>query len=196
LLRQACESLDDAHRSGLVHRDVKPANLFVGRKARHHDFVHVLDFGLVKHRRGVHDDRDVTLTAHDSFQGTPAFAAPEAVTGDEVTERADLYALGCVGYWLVTGRLVFDADTVMKVAIAHAKEEPSPPSVVAEQAINPAFERLIMQCLRKEPASRPQTAHALREALDACEGLGAWTEEDAETWWRLNRPEQQRPTRT
>jgi serine/threonine-protein kinase len=190
LLTQACDSLDEAHAVGLIHRDIKPANLIVGRRGRRLDYLRVLDFGLVKRSR---EREEAKLTADDVMPGTPAFLSPESVTGDDpVDARSDLYALGAVAYWLLTGRLVFEAETPLKVALAHVTREPVPPSELAERDVPVALERLVMDCLAKRPQDRPQTAQELMERLLACETSGEvepWTAEDAERWWRRHHPE-------
>jgi serine/threonine-protein kinase len=126
ILRQACRSLAEAHDRGLVHRDIKPANLHLGRLGLEYDFVKVLDFGLVKRDSRVRED--VRLTAPESLSGTPAYMAPEMVAGDPVDARADLYALGCVGYFLLTGAMVFEGDNPLQLVLKHLQTEPVPPS--------------------------------------------------------------------
>ena len=187
LLHQACLSLDEAHNQGMVHRDVKPANIYLCRVGRQHDFVKLLDFGLVK-SVGAERPREATLTAAHMAAGTPAFMAPEMATGEShIDGRADLYALGCVGYWLVTGQQVFDERNPMRLMLAHAHEPPERPSRRSEVPIPDAFDELVMACLRKSPADRPQTAEALATAL---EGLAsAWTPDEATRWWRTHLPE-------
>ena len=187
LLRQACLSLDEAHNQGMIHRDVKPANIYLCRVGREHDFVKLLDFGLVKSVGG-EGPHEATLTAAHMAAGTPAFMAPEMATGEShVDGRADLYALGCVGYWLVTGFQVFDETNPMRLMLAHAHQPPQPPSRRSEVPIPSAFEDLVMACLRKNPADRPQTAEALGTALeDLARG---WAPEEATRWWRRHLPE-------
>jgi serine/threonine-protein kinase len=183
LLAQACHSLADAHESGLIHRDIKPANIFACRRGREEDFVKVLDFGLVKHA----DSKvaDVQLTTVGTTTGTPAFMAPEAVyEAERMDARSDLYALGCVGYWLVTGRLVFEHETPIQTLLSHLNDTPVPPSRVATQSIPEEFDRAIMDCLAKDPARRPPSAEALGKRLQ--KSLGAmepWTVDEARAWW-------------
>jgi tRNA A-37 threonylcarbamoyl transferase component Bud32 len=181
LMRQVCDSLADAHANGLVHRDIKPANLYICRLGTARDFVKVLDFGLVKSVEEV-GPVDSKLTALDSVVGTPAFMAPEQVrrTGD-IGARADLYALGCVAWWLLTGRLVFEADTPMDMAVAHLTQPPDPPSMHAELPVPAALDALVMHCLEKDPGDRPQTALALREGLLAIDI--DWDNARATSWW-------------
>jgi hypothetical protein len=182
LLRQACHSLGEAHDCGLIHRDVKPANIYLCRLGREYDFVKVLDFGLVKY------DQDESLLetmqgTADLTTGTPAYMAPEMASGDSVDRRADLYALGCVAYWLLTGELVFSAESPLKMLIQHIQAVPVPPSIRSGRPVPPELERLIMRCLEKDPASRPSTADELLEGLERVELEGAWGPVPARTWW-------------
>jgi serine/threonine-protein kinase len=185
LLTQVCHSLADAHESGLIHRDVKPANIFACRRGREDDFVKVLDFGLVKETGA----RDVQLTAEGTTTGTPAFMAPEAVhSSDRMDARSDLYALGCVGYWLVTGRLVFERDTPIQTLLSHLNDSPPPLSTRTSHPIPERFETAIRQCLEKDPARRPPSAEALGELLDdSLQGMSRWTPGDARAWWASRR---------
>jgi serine/threonine-protein kinase len=187
-LRHACASLADAHASGLIHRDIKPANLFVCRRGLEHDFVKVLDFGLVK---GAADSPGLQLTAEGVTSGTPAFMAPEmTLGGPDVGPSADLYALGCVAYWLLTGRLVFEGPTGVSILVQHAKEDPVPPSRRTELPIDAALEALVLQLLAKSPDHRPANASALERELGAIEHrLGPWTQERAERWWQAHLPQ-------
>ena len=187
LLRQACLSLDEAHNQGMIHRDVKPANVYLCRVGREHDFVKVLDFGLVKSVAG-DAPREVALTAAHMAAGTPAFMAPELAMGESrIDGRADLYALGCVGYWLVTGHQVFEERSPMRLMLAHAHQRPERPSRRSEVHIPGAFEELLMACLSKSPGDRPQTAEALAAALGGL--AGDWNQDEAEKWWRIHLPE-------
>jgi serine/threonine-protein kinase len=186
ILQQACESLHEAHTRGLVHRDVKPANLFLCRYAAQCDFVKVLDFGLVK----VHRAGDGKLTQEGVATGTPAFMPPELARGvPDADARADLYALGCVGYWLLTGELLFEAETPMGMAIAHATNEPVPPSRRSEIEVPDALESLILSCLNKDPAGRPASALDLARTLEATQLVEAWSGERARQWWEHHLPE-------
>ncbi|HEX6790798.1 MAG TPA: serine/threonine-protein kinase [Candidatus Krumholzibacteria bacterium] len=188
-LRAACNSLADAHDRGLIHRDIKPANLFTCRRGREFDFIKVLDFGLVKH---VRDTGEVMsqLTGTGTTSGTPGFMAPEMVTGETTVDaRADIYALGCVAYWLLTGQMVFEGNTPMSVLIQHVKEEPAAVSSRTELPVPPRLEQLIHACLAKDPDDRPASAEELGEALaEIAAELPAWTRARAEAWWRTNLP--------
>ena len=130
ILRQMCHSLSEAESCGLVHRDIKPANIFLCRYGEDHDFVKVLDFGIAKVAHETSSETQTAITIPNVIQGTPAFIAPEqALGGTDVDARADIYSTGCVAYWLLTGQLVFTADTPMKLLLAHAHTPPEPPSV-------------------------------------------------------------------
>jgi tRNA A-37 threonylcarbamoyl transferase component Bud32 len=180
LLRQISESLEEAHAVGLVHRDIKPANIHVGRVGLRHDFAKVLDFGLVKSVTGMSEDS--LATAAGITPGTPAYLAPEMARGDPVDGRADIYALGCVGYFLLTGQLVFQAENALQMVARHLSAEPVPPSVRGNVALPPGLDQLILGCLAKRPSERPD-AGALGRALAEIP-VEPWTEEDAAAWWR------------
>jgi hypothetical protein len=180
LVYQACLSLGEAHDAGLVHRDIKPENLFVCQMGHDVDFVKVLDFGIVKQT-----GRDGTSnTATGLVIGTPAYIAPEVASGAQPTPQADIYALGCVLFRLVTGRLVFDEATPMALFVAHVERQPDTPSAVAPQPIPEELDRVILSCLEKDPSKRPQSALELRSYLRMIPLATPWTEERAETWWR------------
>jgi hypothetical protein len=186
ILRQACESLDEAHDSGLIHRDIKPGNLFICRLGKVTDFVKVLDFGLVK---ALSDPGVSRLTVQDVGIGTPAFMAPEQVRGDEdIDARADLYSLGCVAYYLLTGRLVFDASSPISIAIAHMQQIPEPPSTRSELPIPKSLEQVIMVCLEKNPEHRPRSAAVLNALLKGCADVPDWSQDESRRWWDLHLP--------
>jgi serine/threonine-protein kinase len=188
LLRQVCHSLADAHARGMVHRDVKPANIYVCRMGLDYDFVKVLDFGLVK-VKGRAPDMETLATLEHTTSGTPAYMAPEAILGDtEVDRRADVYALGCVAYYLLTGQLVFEADTPMRMFVQHLQTSPVPPSQRTELPIPPELDAFVMSCLEKDPDKRPQNARELYEMASVC-GSAGWTNKTAEHWWRAHLPE-------
>jgi serine/threonine-protein kinase len=184
-LRQACHSLGEAHSSGLIHRDVKPANIFACRLGPDVDFVKVLDFGLVKQTESTESTQ---LTADHSTAGTPAYMAPEMALGQEnIDSRADIYALGCVGYWLLTGETVFKGETPMATLIAHVQARPVAPSERTEIYIPPALDDVILACLAKDPAGRPQTADDLDRRLAGI-SAGIWRPDDAREWWEHHHP--------
>ncbi len=181
VLRQALDSLEEAHARGLVHRDIKPANLHLGRHGLHHDHLKVLDFGLVKPAPG-DVELGPTLTADGRISGTPAYLAPETVAGArDIDGRADVYALGCVAYWLLTGKRVFPGEDILRVAVAHVTETPIPPSLRGAEDLGSDFEALIMATLEKDPVRRPDAA-SLREMLASVK-IGPWSESDAKDWW-------------
>jgi serine/threonine-protein kinase len=184
ILRQACHSLGEAHAAGLVHRDIKPANIFVCRYGGDFDFVKVLDFGVVKQQNVA---KDPALT-EQGWVGTPAFLAPEIAIGSELDGRADIYSLGCVAYWLLTGQFVFEADNLLALINKHAHEEPVPPSKRTELPIPSDLEEVVMDCLRKESADRPGNAEVLSDRLAGCEA-GDWGQQEAMSWWRLRLPD-------
>ena len=182
LLLQVCASLEDAHQNGLVHRDIKPANIVVSRVGAEWDFVKVLDFGLVKLTRTQRTDGAAPVTSDGSVIGTPGFIAPEIVLGTSSDHRVDIYGLGCVAYWLLTGKLVFEGELI-KVMFDHVQTAPVPPSARSELTIPPALDALILACLEKDPGKRPPSAAALESGLAAISGLEPWTHERAEHWW-------------
>ncbi len=186
LLRQVCHSLSEAHASGLVHRDIKPANIHVCRYGEEYDFVKVLDFGMVKTRRDSEPD-SVKLTADHSVFGTPAFMAPEQVLGkDDIDGRTDIYALGCVAYWLLTGQYVFQSRTVPEMMALHLREPPEPPSALSPVPVPDVLEELVLACLEKDPDQRPRSADELAVRLTACQAEPAWTPERAREWWETH----------
>ena len=195
ILRQVCSSLQDAHGNGLVHRDIKPANVVVSRAGTTFDFAKVLDFGLVKldaagqRGSGAAEGSDPGSQAASGTSGTPAFMAPEVVLGVADTDhRVDLYALGCVGYWLLTGKLIFEGRSVVEVMFHHAHTPPPKPSTASELPIPAPLEDLLMECLEKDPTRRPTSAGAVSTRLDAVSLESAWTVERAERWWAMHRP--------
>ena len=179
VVRQICGALDEAHDRGLIHRDVKPANVILCRRGSEPDVAKVLDFGLVAELDHGGDGGPAVL-------GTPAYVAPEVITSpDRVGPASDLYAVGALAYFLLTGHRVFDGKSVAELCVQHVSAEPVPPSVRApDRAISPALEALVLQCLAKNPAARPASARALRAALAAVPEAGAWDEDTALAWWR------------
>jgi len=169
ILRQVCESLEEAHDAGMIHRDIKPANIHLGRVGRQGDFVKVLDFGLVKSVGAAGEDSLASIAG--MAIGTPAYMAPEMVSGDaELDGRTDLYSLGCVAYYLLTGELVFTGGTAIQTALLHVSQPPVPPSQRTGNPIPAELERLVLACLAKQPADRPQSASELNAALAAANG--------------------------
>ncbi len=186
VLRQVCHSLAEAHARGLVHRDIKPANIFVCRLGPDDDFVKVLDFGLVKHAAPA--ARATQLTVAGTAAGTPAFMAPEiALAHPEIDGRADLYSLGCVAYYLLTGQFVFAGDTPLAAALAHVNDQPLAPSARSPFQIPARLEAVILQCLAKDPAERPASALDLANRLAGTVPQDAWTANAAHAWWDQHR---------
>jgi len=191
LLRQACESLGEAHERGLMHRDIKPSNIQTCRMGLEVDFVKLLDFGLVKPTPSRASAALPNLTASDAVgaPGTPAYMAPEAVFNDPVPDhRADIYALGCVAYWLLTGTLVFDGPTSAKILVQHLETDPVPPSRRLGKGIPAELEQVVLSCLAKRPQQRPANAVELSARLAACPVSEPWTTERAQEWWAKNFP--------
>jgi serine/threonine-protein kinase len=182
LLRQICHSLSEAQSCGLVHRDIKPANIFLCRYGEEYDFVKVLDFGIV----GTVRDGGETSPMHtreNAPPGTPAFMAPEQAMGPELDGRSDIYATGCVAYWLLTGQFVFTAETPIGLILKHAQTPPPPASTRTSLPIPRSLDDLVLSCLAKDPADRPQSARELSLRLRDMEGADAWTQERAREWW-------------
>ena len=189
LLRQVCHSLADAHARGLVHRDIKPANIYTCRMGLEYDFAKVLDFGLVKFKHQA-PGGDTLSTIEHTTTGTPAYMAPETILGDaEVDRRADVYALGCVAYYLLTGQLVFEADTSMKMLMQHLHAPPVPPSQRTELPIPRELDDLVLACLQKDPNLRPQNAGELFRMAYNCRACEGWGSDAAERWWMMHLPE-------
>jgi serine/threonine-protein kinase len=186
LLRQACDSLGEAHVRGLVHRDLKPSNLFACRMGLDVDYIKVLDFGLVKHETQSGAEQ-MKLTAVDAISGTPAYMAPEMVSDSEtVGPAADVYALGCVAYWLLTGKFVFEAPNATAMLLRHLQQKPGAPSILSPHKIPAELDELILACLQKDPAARPKTAVELGRRLGECPVDRQWTREIAQDWWAAN----------
>jgi serine/threonine-protein kinase len=219
LLVQVCNSLAEAHDAGVVHRDIKPANIFVCRAADEVDVVKVLDFGLVLAPSGqalpalsptLADPSEGTvptppesaparLTQQGSYLGTPTFMPPEQALGLEVDARADLYALGCVAWWLLTGKLVFPAEDSMAALVAHMTQAPPPLRPLVQGPLPEELEKLIERCLAKQPSERPASAREVAQSLRAIrfERSEDWSSERAQAWWRqlaVRRPSSTPPT--
>jgi CHASE1-domain containing sensor protein len=184
LLRQVCGSLSEAHAAGLVHRDIKPANLMCCLRGGIHDFVKVLDFGLVKNVRA--SDRDPVASAAGAIVGTPHYMAPEIVLGRGASPASDLYALGAVAYFLLTGSELFQSDTLLGVIAHHVSDIPIPPSRRLGAPVHAGLEALVLRCLAKSAAERPASAKELREALDQLD-LPDWTQTQAAAFWARER---------
>jgi eukaryotic-like serine/threonine-protein kinase len=183
ILRQVCGSLEEAHQHGLIHRDVKPGNLFLCRGRSDFDTVKVLDFGLAKNTA---EDDPARSSAHRVL-GTPLYISPEALANPaSLDARSDLYSLGAVAYFLLTGTPVFSAATLMEVCAHHLYTKPEPPSARLGRPIAADLEGIVLSCLAKDPSHRPPGARALGQALAACADAGAWSAAQATDWWARN----------
>jgi eukaryotic-like serine/threonine-protein kinase len=184
LLTQTCDALSEAHSRGLIHRDIKPGNIFSAQRGGYYDVAKLLDFGLAKPISA--DNAPVQLTQEGSITGSPLYMSPEQALGDsEPDERCDIYSLGAVAYYLLTGRPPFDGERAIRVILAHAHEPVVPPS--RHRPDIPAdLEQVVMRCLAKNPDDRYASAAALRLALWECESAGGWTHGDAARWWRTH----------
>jgi serine/threonine-protein kinase len=181
LLRQVCGALREAHASGLIHRDIKPSNIFAARRGGMDDVAKLLDFGLVRPATAA---RAAHLSREDQILGTPLFMSPEqAMGGRELDERSDIYSLGAVAYYLLTGRPPFDEGGGIGVLIAHARDPVVPPSQV-RSGIPEDLERVVLRCLAKGPAERFPDAEILEQALGECACAGEWDLSHASRWWR------------
>jgi serine/threonine-protein kinase len=189
LLKQACLSLGEAHEKGLIHRDIKPSNIVACRMGMAVDFAKVLDFGLVKRDPSLGGEQ-THLTSPNVTTGTPAFMAPEIALGDRpVDRRADIYALGCVAYWLLTGHNVFEAPNSVTMLMQHVQDDPVPPSERAELPVPEELDRIVLDCLAKNPEDRPGDAMELYRRLADCPVPERWNRGRALEWWRLHLPE-------
>jgi eukaryotic-like serine/threonine-protein kinase len=182
LLRQVCGSLAEAHALGLIHRDIKPANVMLCVRGLVYDFVKVLDFGLAKETAGAGDEN---LTNVGELTGTPLYMAPEMIrTPEEAGPGSDVYAVGALAYYLVTGTQAFSGKSVMEILSRHLNETPVPPSERLGRPVDHGLERLVLRCLDKERTRRPADASELLGELDK---LGAgerpWTQAEARAWW-------------
>lgn len=178
ILLQVCDSLTEAHEQGLIHRDVKPANVMLCRQGRRVDLVKVLDFGVV----ALTVEPDEALTHTGALLGTPAYVAPEILGGGQADPRSDLYSLGCVAYWLLSGRLVFDHVSQARQIAAHLRDDPAPLASLGVE-IGEALQSLVMRCLAKDPAERPRSAQDLATSLRARDHDDSWGPKQAEAWW-------------
>jgi serine/threonine protein kinase len=189
ILKHICESLAEAHALGLIHRDIKPANVFITDRGGVPDSVKVLDFGLVKHLASGPDAVQLLEVAgEDGIVGTPNFIAPEAIRDpNHCDARSDLYSVGVLGYFLLTGQELFSGETIAEICRKHLEETPQPPSQRLGKTIDANFESVLMRCLAKDPADRPQSATALAEQMVASALTPQWTPENRATWWTAHR---------
>lgn len=194
LLRQACDALNEAHQAGLVHRDIKPGNLFAAQRGGHHDVTKILDFGLVK---TLQSGDGIQLSHEDTVAGSPLYIAPEQVVITRAPDRrADVYSLGAVAYFLLTGEPPFTGENAMEVMIAHTRDPVEPPSR-RRPDVPPDLERVILRCLEKRPDDRFPDMPSLAAALAACADADGWSPAQAAAWWRDHPqapvPEPERP---
>ncbi len=181
ILQQVCGSLAEAHSIGLIHRDVKPANIFLTSRGGVMDFVKLLDFGLV---RAVDEKQAARLTSAGSMTGTPLYLSPEAIQSpDSMDARSDLYAVGAVGYFLLTGTPLFDGRSVVEIVQHHLQTSPEPPSKRLQKSVSHDLEQVLLGCLKKDPAERPQTALELARQLLVCRSAVEWQQKHAAEWW-------------
>jgi serine/threonine protein kinase len=183
ILAQICDSLAEAHALGLIHRDIKPGNIFVCRRGGMADCVKVLDFGLVRDYRAA-DPEQMKPPGEDVIEGTPWFTPPEAImAAGQPDPRSDLYSLGALGYYLLTGEYVFDGKTVLEIHEQQLTAVPVPPSQRTNNPVSPELEQILLRCLEKDAGARPQSAHELRRLLLACSASAEWTPEARVAWW-------------
>ena len=180
ILTQVCGSLFEAHSQGLVHRDIKPANIMINRRGSEPDLVKVLDFGLVK---ALDEQKQSGLTTN-GLTGTPLYMSPEAIHSPQLVDtRSDIYAVGAVGYFLLTGQPVFNAQSLVELCRQHVSQIPDSLSLRLGRAVSPALENAILACLEKNPAKRPQTARDLALRLAKAPTANEWSLEEADGWW-------------
>jgi serine/threonine-protein kinase len=187
-LRQACVALEEMHVAGIAHRDVKPANLHACCVGGHHDIIKLTDLGMVRPPQGTTAEH-VALRARGEVLGTPAYIAPETALGEPGDVRSDIYGLGCVGYWLLTGRLVFEAKRVRDIVAQHVHQPPAAPSEHTELPLPPALDNVVLDCLQKEPERRPASVRELLHRFDDCPAPQPWTRERARRWWETHAPD-------
>jgi hypothetical protein len=191
ILVQVCRALEEAHEVGLIHRDIKPANILLCERGGTPDVAKVVDFGLVKSLRSA-GERGVTL--ENVVLGTPHYMPPEAISSPErVDARSDLYAVGAVAYFLLTGRAVFDGGSAMSIFTKHLRDSPVAPSERLGRGIPADLEALVLASLSKDPAGRPASARDFRESLASCRGVPAWTDAEAAAWWKERGRKLRRP---
>lgn len=191
-LIEVSDALREAHEVGLIHRDIKPGNIFISERGGIRDYTKLLDFGVV---RGVKVDPSLSQTSM-MIAGTPSFMAPEQATNPEKTDsRSDIYSLGMVGYYMLTGQVPFKGQTPIQIMMAQVNETPDPPSV-HRSGIPSDVEAIIMKCLEKKPEDRTASAIQLRDSLIACECSRAWTTARASQWWIDEKPETAIKTQT
>ncbi|MGI9517516.1 MAG: serine/threonine-protein kinase, partial [Pirellulaceae bacterium] len=181
LMDQTCNALREAHSAGLVHRDIKPSNIFAAQRGGVYDVAKLLDFGLV---RPLVESHSTQLTQEGAITGSPLYMSPEQAEGQlKADARSDIYSLGAVAYYLLTGRPPFDASSPVKILIAHARDEVVPPSRHRPEVASD-LEQVVMRCLAKGPDARFDDARSLQQAIADCEVKGCWSQDDANQWWQ------------
>jgi serine/threonine-protein kinase len=185
LLCQACDALREAHQAGLIHRDLKPPNVFSAYRGARYDVAKLLDFGLVK---PIKEEDSPVVTREGTVTGSPLYMAPEQIMRTHAADRrTDIYAMGAIAYFLLTGRPPFLGDDSMAVMVAHARDPVVPPSRLRE-GVPGDLEMIVLRCLEKKPEDRYQDAESLARAFSACTDAGSWSAMQAETWWRDHEP--------
>ncbi len=180
LLRQVCSALAEAHHKGMIHRDIKPGNIFSAERGGLYDVAKLLDFGLVKDNRS--DKDSLNLTMEGAVVGSPLYTSPEVVTGDgKPDSRSDIYSLGATAYYLLTGIPVFEGENALKVVFAHVSQTVRPMTQINPK-ISDELEAIVLKCLEKKPEDRFQTAEELGMALNQLQ-LKEWTQKQAAAWW-------------
>jgi serine/threonine-protein kinase len=181
LLRQVCGALREAHAVGLIHRDIKPSNIIAARRGGMDDVAKLVDFGLA---RPAATPPAAGLSVEGQILGTPLFMSPEQAIGDrELDQRSDIYSLGAVAYYLLTGRPPFSGAGGIAVLVAHARDPVVPPSVILP-GIPEGLERIVLRCLAKDVADRFADAESLERALGECACSKEWDQDRANRWWR------------
>ena len=190
ILTQICGSLFEAHSQGLVHRDIKPANIMLNRRGTEPDLVKVLDFGLVK----ALDEKKQSGLTNNGLTGTPLYMSPEAIQSPNLVDtRSDIYAVGAVGYFLLTGQPVFSASSLVELCRQHVSQNPDPPSRRLGRPVSPALENALLACLEKNRAKRPQTARDLALMLSKAPAAKTWSLDEADAWWGRHERGQDQP---
>ncbi len=185
IIKQMCGALAEAHGIHLIHRDIKPANIILCERGGSYDVAKVVDFGLVKAID--QGEGGPNLTHTNTLTGTPLYLAPETITAPETVDgRSDLYALAAVGYFLLTGKPVFDGKNIVEVCSHHLHSPPQPPSQRGAQKIPTDLEDVLLKCLAKDPKDRPQSANQLSKQLSACKTVQDWDQQQAATWWETH----------
>ena len=185
VLRQIAGALDEAHSVGLIHRDVKPANVLLTSRGGSADLVKVLDFGLVK---TLGEATDAAATGVNQIVGTPLYMSPESIAKpDQVDAKSDLYALGALGYFLVTGTPPFTGATAMEVCGHHLHTPPTPPHERLGRGTPTKLDAILLGCLEKSPQARPRSAAEIARLLDDCTDVSAWTPDQARAWWQSHK---------